>query len=55
MLLMFGVGCGSSLAWMFVLTVVIGVEKNVPWGRRMSAPVGVILMGWGVFLIALAR
>ena len=55
MLLMFVVGVGSSVAWMFVLAVVMGVEKNASWGRRMSAPVGVILIGWGVVLLALAR
>jgi predicted metal-binding membrane protein len=54
MLLMFVVGVGSSVAWMFVLAVVMGVEKNVSWGRRMSAPVGVILISWGVVLLALA-
>jgi predicted metal-binding membrane protein len=55
MLLMFVVGVGSSLAWMFVLAVVMGVEKNVSWGRRMSAPVGIVLIGWGAILLALAR
>ena len=55
MLLMFVVGVGSSLAWMFVLAVIMGVEKNVSWGRRMSAPLGVILIAWGVTLLALAR
>jgi predicted metal-binding membrane protein len=55
MLLMFAVGVGSSLAWMFVLAVVMGVEKNVSWGRRMSAPVGIALIAWSVLLFALAR
>jgi predicted metal-binding membrane protein len=55
MLLMFVVGVGNSLAWMFVLAVVMGVEKNVSWGRRMSAPVGIVLIGWGAILLALAR
>ncbi len=54
MLLMFVVGVGSSLAWMFVLAVVMGVEKNVSWGRRMSAPVGVILIASGAALLAFA-
>ncbi len=54
MLLMFVVGVGSSVAWMFVLAVVMGIEKNVSWGRRMSAPVGIVLIGWGLVLFALA-
>lgn len=53
MLLMFAVGFGS-VAWMFVLAVIMAVEKNVPWGRRMSAPVGIVLIGWGAVLLALA-
>jgi predicted metal-binding membrane protein len=53
MLLMFAVGVGSLL-WMMVLAVVMAIEKNVPWGRRMSAPVGVVLIGWGVALLVLA-
>jgi predicted metal-binding membrane protein len=34
----------SHLAWMLVLAVVMAVEKNVRWGRRLSAPLGVGLM-----------
>ena len=50
MLLMFAVSVGS-LTWMMVLAIVMAVEKTVPWGRRLSAPVGVGLMGWGVMLL----
>ena len=32
----------------------MGVEKNVSWGRRMSAPVGILLIAWGLILFALA-
>jgi predicted metal-binding membrane protein len=39
MLLMFAVGVGNLL-WMLALAVVMGVEKNLPWGRRLSAPLG---------------
>lgn len=52
MLLMFAVGLGS-LGWMLVLGAVMAVEKNVSWGRRISAPLGVILLGWGLALGAL--
>jgi predicted metal-binding membrane protein len=46
MLLMFAVGMGN-LGWMLVLGAVMGVEKNLPWGRSFSAPVGIILLCWG--------
>jgi len=50
MLLMFGVGMGS-LAWMFVLGAVMAIEKNMPWGRRLSAPLGVLLLSVGIPLL----
>jgi len=52
MLLMFVVGAGS-LPWMIVLALVMGVEKNVRWGRKLSAPLGVLLICAG--LVALVR
>ena len=53
MLLMFAVGAGS-LGWMLVLGAVMAVEKNVSWGRKISAPLGVVLLGWGFTLLASA-
>jgi len=47
MLLMFAVSVGS-LTWMMVLAMVMAVEKTAPWGRRLSTPLGIGLMGWGV-------
>jgi predicted metal-binding membrane protein len=49
MLLMFAVGLGN-LGWMLALSVVMSVEKNMPWGRRLSAPLGVFLLGWSLAL-----
>lgn len=43
MLLMFLVGAGN-LIWMLLLGVIMAVEKNSPWGRRLSAPLGVLLL-----------
>ena len=43
MLVMFAVGLGS-LAWMLVLGIVMAIEKNVAWGRRLSRPLGVVLI-----------
>jgi predicted metal-binding membrane protein len=39
MLLMFVVGTGS-LGWMLLLGLIMAVEKNHSWGRRLSAPLG---------------
>jgi len=50
MLLMFAVGAGS-LVWMLILALLMAVEKNVPWGRRLSAPVGAALLAWGAILL----
>ena len=46
MLLMFAVGVGN-VAWMLALGAVMAAEKNLPWGRKLSAPLGVVLIGWG--------
>jgi predicted metal-binding membrane protein len=46
MLLMFVVGM-ANLAWMLALGIVMAVEKNTRWGRRLSAPLGVALLAWG--------
>jgi predicted metal-binding membrane protein len=51
MLLMFAFGMGS-LGWMLLLAAVMAVEKNLPWGRRLSAPLGVALLGWAGWMAA---
>jgi len=43
MALMFLVGTGN-LIWMLLLGAVMAVEKNLSWGRRLSAPLGWILL-----------
>ncbi|MEX0682393.1 MAG: DUF2182 domain-containing protein [Dehalococcoidia bacterium] len=53
MLLMFAVGTGN-LAWMLVLGAVMAVEKNMPWGRKLSAPLGVILIVAGVAVLVVS-
>jgi predicted metal-binding membrane protein len=50
MLLMFAVG-SSNLGWMLALGAVMAIEKNVPWGRRISKPLGGLLIGWGLTLV----
>jgi predicted metal-binding membrane protein len=49
MLLMFAVGVGN-LGWMLILGALMAIEKNLPWGRRISAPLGVVLLCWGLAL-----
>ena len=53
MLLMFAVGAGN-LGWMLALGAVMAVEKNVPWGRKLSAPLGVLLVIGSVTILMLA-
>jgi predicted metal-binding membrane protein len=43
MLLMFLVSA-RSLGFMLVLGIVMALEKNFPWGRRLSAPLGFLLL-----------
>lgn len=53
MALMFVVGVGN-VAGMLLLGAVMAVEKNVSWGRRISAPLGVLLVAGGAAMIAAA-
>jgi predicted metal-binding membrane protein len=53
MLLMFVVGTGS-IGWMLLLGAVMAIEKNMPWGRRISAPLGFVLLGVAAATTALA-
>ena len=51
MLVMFVVGTGS-VGWMLALGAVMAVEKNLPWGGRLSAPLGIGLLLWSAFVAA---
>ncbi len=51
MLLMFAVGVGN-IGWMLGLGALMALEKNHPRGRRLSAPLGVVLTASGL-LVAL--
>jgi|SRR5579872_431767 len=53
MLLMFIVST-ASLTWMVVLGMVMAVEKNFPWGRRLSAPIGMVLLAGSAAFVVLA-
>lgn len=30
---------------------ILATEKNLPWGRRISSPLGVLLVAWGLALL----
>jgi predicted metal-binding membrane protein len=53
MLLMFAVGVGN-IGWMLTLGAAMAIEKNLPWGRRLSAPLGSALLGWGLAIVLAA-
>jgi len=49
MLLMFVVGTGS-LGWMLLLGAIMAAEKNLPFGRRLAAPLGAALLAAGLVI-----
>jgi predicted metal-binding membrane protein len=51
MLVMFGVGLGSLPA-MLGLGALTAVEKNLPWGRRLTHPLGVALVLAAIYSVA---
>ena len=56
MLLMFVVGTGS-IGWMMLLGAMMAIEKNVSWGKQISAPLGVALLAIaaGIVLVETLR
>ncbi len=53
MLIMFAVGVGN-IGWMLLLATVMAIEKNMPWGRHLSAPLGAALVVCGLTVVALS-
>ncbi len=51
MLVMFGVGL-ASLSAMLVLGGLTAIEKNLPWGRRLTHPLGIVLILAAVYAVA---
>jgi predicted metal-binding membrane protein len=51
MLLMFVVGTGS-VGWMLLLGAVMAIEKNAPWGKRLSGPLGFALIALAAIIVA---
>jgi predicted metal-binding membrane protein len=52
MLLMFLVSVGN-VAWMLFLAAIMTIEKSMRAGRRLSAALGIVLLGTGTVLLAL--
>jgi predicted metal-binding membrane protein len=44
------VGAGS-VGWMLALGAVMAIEKNAPWGQRLSAPLGIGLLIWAATIL----
>jgi predicted metal-binding membrane protein len=51
MLVMFGVGLGSLTA-MLALGGLTAIEKNLPWGRKLTRPLGILLVLAAVYAVA---
>lgn len=49
MLLMFAMGAGN-IGWMLVLGGVMAIEKNMPWGRQLGKPLGILLLVGGILV-----
>jgi predicted metal-binding membrane protein len=49
---MFVVGMGN-LGWMLLIGLVTAAEKNLSWGKRLSAPLGVALLGSAAVAVGL--
>jgi predicted metal-binding membrane protein len=52
MLLMFVVGTGN-VGYMLALGAIMALEKNAPWGRRLSCPLGFALLSWAAIVTAI--
>ncbi len=52
MLVMFGLGV-SSVTLMLALGGLTAIEKNLPWGRRLTRPVGILLVVAAVAVVSL--
>ena len=50
MLLMFVVGMGN-IGWMLALGALMAIEKNLPWGKKVSAPLGIALLAWASAIV----
>lgn len=51
MLVLFAVGV-MNLVWVALIAVAVLFEKAIPGGRLVTLPVGVLLVGWGAWLLA---
>jgi hypothetical protein len=40
------------MGWMVAFGSVMAVEKNLPWDRRLSTPLGILLLAVGVGMFA---
>jgi hypothetical protein len=36
---------------MLVLGAVMGIEENAAWGRKLSQPLGLVLIAWAALIV----
>jgi len=40
-----------NMAWMAVLTLVVGIEQVAPHGDRIASVLGIVIAGWGLVVL----
>jgi predicted metal-binding membrane protein len=48
------VGGIMNLVWIAGIALLVLIEKTLPWGRRVSQVIGVVLVAWGAVTLATA-
>ncbi len=52
LLMMTGLAMGvMNMAWMAVLTLVVGIEQVAPHGDRIASVLGIVIAGWGLVVL----
>ncbi len=39
------------LGWMFLIGLAMAIEKNIPRGVIITKPLGLLCIGWGMYVI----
>ena len=42
----------GNAGYMLALGAIMALEKNAPWGKRLSRPLGFALLSWAVIVTA---
>jgi predicted metal-binding membrane protein len=41
----------GSVGWMLLIAAAMAAEKNLRWGARLRAPLGLALLGWAAAIV----